>query len=866
MQHHVPTEKPGPGGARPLVPFVCPVPIQITPTAPISPSFHGGRAKCLQRLIRLGLPVPNTCAVDVRTVASLADAERIDAGAVSDAFAPDALLSVRPSSDGPDLGGPAAILNIGMNGARRRALAHRIGPVAAEALHRRFVQGYAAAVAGLPASLFGDAKTADQMEAAFAHAAGAPIPQDRAGQLAAVMGAMATAWRRPTARLVREARGVSEDTGMGLAVQEMVFGVGDATRGEHGAGVIQFTDPETGAAAVTGRYLSQSQGREALIQGAGALFLRHDARGPSLEDRSPDAFAALLDYGTLCRARLREEMQIEFTIEAGRLHVLDATRTRRTPRANLRISVGLATDGIIPEAEAVLRVSPEELSQMLHAQVSDAEGATVLASGLAASPGAAVGRMAYSAEAAVRMAGEGVAVILARRETDAGDMTAVHAAAGILTGRGGVTSHAAVIARGLGLPCVVGASDLHFEGASGALGGAGTPTLPEGTLVTLDGTGGRLIAGAVPLTTPATGDEVAILLAWADEHRDLGIRANCDTADEARQAAGFGAEGIGLCRTEHMFLEPGRLAAMHRMIFADDPEARGEALSEALPAHRADIADLLRAMEGRPVCIRLLDPPLHEFVPSDGPGLERLAEALGLSLPEVSRRVAAMGDVNPMLGLRGVRLGLAVPEIYDMQVRAILEAAAGVPGARPEIMVPLVSTAGEVVRIAGRAARTAASLAANGPVPAYRLGVMVETPRAALRAAEIAATAEFLSFGTNDLTQMTYGLSRDDAARFMPRYLAEGVFQSDPFRRLDEAGVGELVIIGAERGRAARADIVLSVCGEHGGEPDSIAFCRAAGMDYVSCSPWRVPVARLAAAHLAIRGRGGDALAVSASR
>jgi pyruvate,orthophosphate dikinase len=477
--------------------------------------------------------------------------------------------------------------------------------------------------------------------------------------------------------------------------------------------------------------------------------------------------------------------------------------------------------------------------------------------GVAASPGAATGKIVFSAVDAQACSARGEACVLVRRETSPEDIRGMHAANAVLTERGGMTSHAAVIGRGIGLPCVVGATEMRFQIRQKLLTAPDGRTFREGDVITVDGTHGEILAGGITLLEATLDDAFQTFLNWADAERDIGIRANADTPADAATAKKFQAQGIGLCRTEHMFFEDDRLTVMREMIFAQSSEDRRAALERLLPVQRADFTELFRTMSGLPVCIRLLDPPLHEFLPSNHAGHRALAEALDLPLSDVTRRVEAMGEYNPMLGMRGVRLGITVPEIYDMQVRAIFEAAidAEASGAPivPEIMIPLVSAKREVELVKMRIDIVAAAVRAEtGANFDYKLGVMVETPRAALRAEEIAQNAMFLSFGTNDLTQMTYGLSRDDAGRFMSEYVAQGVFHEDPFHTLDVDGVGELLILGAKRGRAVRPDLTLAMCGEHGGNPESIAFCRAAGFDYVSCSPFRVPVARLAAAQLAI--------------
>jgi pyruvate,orthophosphate dikinase len=831
--------------------------VEITPTASVSVDQHGGRAKCLQRLIRLDFPVPQTVALSFPAVRGIAAGQMPDVRRLLSLFGEAPLVSVRPSSQDPDWGGPGAILNIGMNDARREAMRPVFG-AAADALYLRFIQSYAIHVARLDPDVFELPDASDPVRALldiYEAETDEPFPQDPARQLEDVLRSMARAWEGTSARLLRQAKGAPADAGLGLVVQGMALGLGAP---ESGSGVIQFVDGATGMPQVTGRYLSQSQGRDAVTAGEGVLYLARDPRGPSVEDTLPEVFADLRRYGELCRTRLREEMQIEFTLEAGRLRILDAVRVQRSSRAEVRIAVSLARDGIIPREEAILRVAPRALSDLLHRQVDPRGQRDICARGIAASPGAATGRIVFTSRSAQAAQSREEPCILVRRETTPEDIRGMHASAGVLTERGGMSSHAAVIARGLGLPAVVGASGLRLNRRDRTMTTDDGRVFREGDVITLDGSSGQVLAGAAPLLEPALDDVFRTLLTWAEEVSDIGVRANADTPSEARMARTFNAEGIGLCRTEHMFFTDDRMTVMHEMIFADTAEGRAAAVARLLPMQRADFISLFEIMKGFPVCIRLFDPPLHEFLPSGREGLKELADAMNLPLSQVTRRVEALSEFNPMLGMRGVRLGITVPEIYDMQARAIFEATAyvsdGGAAVVPEVMIPLVSARREVELVKARIDAVAARVRGETGVDfAYRLGVMVETPRAALRADEIANHASFLSFGTNDLTQMTYGLSRDDAGRFMGVYVQQGVFHEDPFHRLDVDGVGELLKIGAERGRRSRPDVVLSVCGEHGGDPDSIAYCRAAGFDYVSCSPFRVPVARLAAAHLAIQ-------------
>ena len=830
----------------------------VTPDAPIATQTHGGRAKCLQRLVRLDLPVPKTVALSFESVLDIASGHLPNIEAILKQFPEDALLCVRPSSEDPDWGGPSAVLNIGMSTARFDTLCATLGTDAASSLFTRFVQSYAIHVERLDPDMFDDVK-GEGLEAlqyvlqAYEIETEASFPGTRSEQLVGVLKSMARAWEGTSARLLRQAKGAPADASLGLIVQQMAFGVG---QGESGSGVLQLVSSKTGLPQITGRYLRQSQGRDALL-GDTSLYISRDPRGPSFEELVPESFAKLVDYAHLMRKKLREEMQLEFTIESGELHILDGVRVTRSSRAAVRIAVQLALDEIILHQEALMRVDPTALNELLHRQVDRHAKRNIVGTGIAASPGAATGRLVFSANEAQASAARGEDCILVRRETSPEDIRGMHAAKAILTERGGVTSHAAVIGRGIGLPCVVGVSDIRFQTRKSKLVTSDGNVIQAGEIVTVDGTNGVVLLGAPTMQEAALDDAFQTLMDWADEERDIDIRANADTPADAQTARNFSAQGIGLCRTEHMFFEPGRRTVMREMIFAETSNDRRAVLERLLPMQRTDFIQLFNIMQGKPVCIRLFDPPLHEFLPTDRNGQHELADALELPLSDVIRRVEAMAEYNPMLGLRGVRLGITVPEIYDMQARAIFEAT--IEASRdgeavvPEIMIPLVSARREVELVKTRVDAIAAAVRIElGADFNYRLGVMVETPRAALRAGDIAQHCSFLSFGTNDLTQMTYGLSRDDAGRFMSDYVRQEVFDEDPFHSLDIDGVGELLQLGALRGREAQPMVTLSMCGEHGGNPESIAFCRAAGFDYVSCSPFRVPAARLAAAQLAI--------------
>jgi len=829
---------------------------ELTATAEVRTSTHGNRAKCLQRLLRLNLPVPLTVALPFKTVRAIAEGKMPNMAALVGIFGPDQLLSVRSSSQASDWGGPGTILNIGMNDAVAARLAAIHGQSAADALYLSFIRSYAVDVLRLDEDAFDGPITPRIAKSHFEDEMEEPFPQDAAVQLSEVLRSMARAWEGTTARLLRTAQGAPLDAGLGLVVQAMALGIG---QGVSGSGVVQFVAPDTGAAQMTGRYLPQGQGRAALSEGD-AQFINSDPRGPALEDTAPEQVEALRGAGAMMRERLREEMQIEFTLMNGALSILDAVRAPRIARADVAIAVALANDSVISRDEALLRIPPFSLNQMLHRQVNPLAKRDVLTKGIAAAPGAATGKIVFSATAAQAAAAQGEACILVRRETSPEDIRGMHAAQAVLTERGGMTSHAAVIARGIGLPCVSGATRLQMDARKKTLTVPGRKVFHEGDVITVDGSSGEVLVGAAEMIEPALGGAFATLMDWADDARDIGIRANADTPEDAAMAQRFGVDGIGLCRTEHMFFDANRLTVMREMIFAETSSDRAAVLDRLLPMQRADFLELFKLMRGQPVCIRLFDPPLHEFLPADREGIRAMAEALDLPVSRVAARIESLQEFNPMLGMRGVRLGVTLPEIYDMQFRAIfeatLQASEGGEPVVPEIMIPLVVAAREVELVKARVDAVAAAVRSEtGLAFTFRLGVMVETPRAALRAGEIADIAAFLSFGTNDLTQMTYGLSRDDAGRFMSEYVQQGVFPEDPFQQLDTEGVGELLLIGAARGRAAKPNVVLSICGEHGGHPQSIAFSRQAGFDYVSCSPFRVPVAKLAAAQFAIQDK-----------
>ncbi len=832
--------------------------IEITQTAAMSVASHGARAKCLQRLIRLGMPVPKTIALSFDTVRGIAAGKHFDSAELLSYFGPDPLVSVRPSPEMSEWGGPGAVLDVGMNDAQLVRLSDKLGADAARSLYLRFIHNYAVEVARLDPEEFPIQESPSQSalaaaQEAYAHEMDEDFPQNPAEQLTHILRSMARAWDSTSARLLRQARGAPEGAGLGLVVQQMSLAMGEQ---ESGSGIIQFVSSTTGMPQITGRYVSQNTGGD-VMERDGAYYLSSDSRGPSLEELAPEAMEQLLAASDRLRVGLREEMKVEFTLTNRKLSVLDAVRVPRNSRAAVRIAVSLAEQGIISNEDALLRIEPRALSELLHRQVAPSVERSAIAKGIAASPGAATGKIVFSATAAQEYASRGEACVLVRRETSPEDIRGMHSADAVLTERGGMSSHAAVIARGLGVPCVVGVDEITIDARAKTLKLADGTNLSEGAEITLDGSSGDILLGAVSLDEAALDGAFRTLMSWADQARDIDVRANADTPADAETARLFEAKGIGLCRTEHMFFEEGRLTLMREMIFSETQKERAASLERLLPMQREDFLKLFEIMRGQPVSIRLFDPPLHEFLPHSRDGIRALAEALDLPLSVVTHRVSELQEFNPMLGMRGVRLGITVPEIYDMQARAIFEATvlAARRGASivPEVMIPLVSAKREVELVRARIDAVAAEVRSETETTfEYRLGVMVETPRAALRAGDIAGQVDFLSFGTNDLTQMTYGLSRDDAGRFMGEYVTQGVFPEDPFHTLDVDGVGELLTIAADRSRALKPDLTLSVCGEHGGDPDSIDFCRKAGFTYVSCSPFRVPVARLAAAHLAL--------------
>ena len=692
-------------------------------------------------------------------------------------------------------------------------------------------------------------------------ATGAPFPQDTSEQLWGAIDAVFGSWRNDRANTYRRLHNIPESWGTAVNVQAMVFG----NMGQSSATGVAFTrNPSTGENAYYGEFLINAQGEDVVAGIRTPQPLTKIAReemgetSPSLEEAMPSAFGELAAVFDKLESHYCDMQDIEFTIQESKLWMLQTRSGKRTAKAAMKIAVDLCQEGRITQDEALMRIDPLSLDQLLHPSLDPDAPRDLILTGLPASPGAASGEVVFSSDEAERLAQEGRAVILVRVETSPEDIHGMHAAKGIVTARGGMTSHAAVVARGMGRPCVCGAGDLKID-ANGESFNVGGRKIQKGEIITLDGAEGKVFAGAVETIQPTLSGDFELLMGWADSIRRMKVRANAETPRDAEVARNFGAEGIGLCRTEHMFFDADRIIAVREMILAEDKTGRLAALAKLLPMQRSDFAELFKVMSGLPVTVRLLDPPLHEFLPHSDQEIEEVAKASGMDQEKLKERAHALQEFNPMLGHRGCRLGVSYPEIYEMQARAIMEAACDIADSTgekvtPEIMIPLVAKADELVLLKESIDAIAREvLTARGVDLNYLVGAMIELPRAALTADEMAAHAEFFSFGTNDLTQTTYGLSRDDSASFLPDYLKSGIFERDPFVTIDVEGVGALVNIGAEKGRAARADIKLGICGEHGGDPDSITFVESVGLDYVSCSPFRVPVARLAAAQAKLK-------------
>src|SRR5262245_54443933 len=793
------------------------------------------------------------------------------------------LVSVRSGARVSMPGMMDTVLNLGLNDETVEGLAKKSGdPRFAYDSYRRFIQMYGDVVLGVDHHNFeeildlhkGDRNftldtelTADDWKTVVAgykakvqEQLGQPFPQDPMQQLWGAIGAVFGSWNTPRAVTYRKLHNIPESWGTAVNVQAMVFG----NMGNDCATGVAFTrNPSNGANEFYGEYLVNAQGEDVVagirtpqhLTAAGKKANRSNL--PAMEEVMPKLFGELEGVRRKLESHYRDMQDIEFTVQQGRLWMLQTRSGKRTAAAALKIAVDMVSEGLIDKRQAVRRIDPASLDQLLHPTLDPKAPRKVIARGLPASPGAAAGKAVFTADEAEDRATKGEKVILVRLETSPEDIHGMHAAQGILTARGGMTSHAAVVARGMGRPCVSGASDLRVDTAGGTMTVRGT-TVRMGDLITIDGGTGEVMLGEVPTIQPDLSGDFAQLMDWADETRTMKVRTNAETPADARTARRFGAEGIGLCRTEHMFFEGDRIVAMREMIMAEDAAGRRAALAKILPVQRGDFVELFRIMRGLPVTIRLLDPPLHEFLPHTNVEMEEVARASGLGVDTVRHRAAMLKEANPMLGHRGCRLGITYPEIYEMQARAIFEAAAAVQKesgetVEPEIMIPLVAWSRELAMLKDLVDRVAEEVAKqSGLRTPYLVGTMIELPRAALRANDIAESAQFFSFGTNDLTQTTYGLSRDDSSRFLTAYERAGILTQDPFVTLDTSGVGELVRIAAERGRKRRPDLKLGICGEHGGDPASIRFCAEVGLDYVSCSPYRVPIAKLAAAQASL--------------
>ena len=793
------------------------------------------------------------------------------------------LVSVRSGARASMPGMMDTVLNLGLNDQTVEALAELSGDRRfAYDSYRRFITMYSDVVIGFEHHNFEDILdtfkdgqgyqsdtdvTADdwvelvgRYKEAVLRETGEEFPQDPHAQLWGAIGAVFSSWMNARAVTYRRLHDIPESWGTALNVQAMVFGnLGDTSA----TGVAFTRNPSTGAKQLYGEYLINAQGEDVVAGIRTPQEITEAARQeagsdkPSMEAAMPDAFNELTRIYTLLEKHYRDMQDMEFTVERGKLWMLQTRNGKRTARAALRIAVELANEGLITKKEAITRVEPASLDQLLHPTIDPVAKRDVIATGLPASPGAASGEIVFSSDEAAKLQSDGRKVILVRIETSPEDIHGMHAAEGILTTRGGMTSHAAVVARGMGKPCVSGAGTIRVDYGRGLMA-VGGRTFKAGDVITIDGAMGQVLAGRMPMIEPELSGEFGTLMSWADQVRKLGVRTNADTPADARVAMKFGAEGIGLCRTEHMFFEETRIRTVREMILADDEQHRRAALAKLLPMQRADFVELFEIMQGMPVTIRLLDPPLHEFLPHTQAEIEEVARVMNADPRRLQDRVRELSEFNPMLGFRGVRLAIAYPEIAEMQARAIFEAAI-VAGKRtgkpviPEVMVPLIATKAELDMIKARVEATAQSVMKDQNAKlTFQVGTMIELPRAALLAGEIAHSAEFFSFGTNDLTQTTYGISRDDAGGFLGTYISRGIFAIDPFISLDREGVGELIKIGVARGRKTRPGLKVGICGEHGGDPASVAFCHDIGLDYVSCSPYRVPIARLAAAQAAL--------------
>jgi len=861
----------------------------------------GGKGAGLAEMANLKLPVPPgfTITTDVCTYyyrhnkeypkdlraqveKALTQVGRIAGKAFGDKSNP-LLVSVRSGARASMPGMMDTVLNLGLNDQTVEALAKKSGDRRfAFDSYRRFITMYSDVVLGvghehfeelldhhkerqgysLDTDLSADdwAELVTRYKKRVKDELGHDFPQDPHRQLWGAIGAVFGSWMNQRAITYRKLHNIPENWGTAVNVQAMVFG----NMGDTSATGVAFTrNPSTGEKKLYGEFLINAQGEDVVAGIRTPQEISEAARKeagsdkPSMEHTLPKAYGELKRIYNILERHYRDMQDLEFTVEQGKLWMLQTRSGKRTAKAALRIAVELANEGLISKSDAVLRVDPLSLDQLLHPTIDPRAHRRVIATGLPASPGAASGEIVFSPDEAAQLKSDGRKVVLVRVETSPEDIHGMHAAEGILTTRGGMTSHAAVVARGMGKPCVSGAGSLRVDYAAGTMT-AGGQTFKKGDYITVDGSTGQVLAGKVDMIEPKLSGEFATLIGWADKVRRLGVRANADTPNDAKAAVRFGAEGIGLCRTEHMFFYEARIQAVREMILADDEKSRRTAIAKLLPMQRADFVELFEIMAGRPVTIRLLDPPLHEFLPHGDEEVAEVAAAMGADPKKLAARASELSEFNPMLGFRGCRIAIAYPEIAEMQARAIFEAAVEVAkrtgkSVVPEVMVPLIATKAELDLVKARIDQMAEAVAKEkGAKVDYQVGTMIELPRASLMADEIAQTAEFFSFGTNDLTQTTFGISRDDAASFLGIYTARGILPADPFVTIDQQGVGELVKIGVERGRKVRPKLKVGICGEHGGDPASVAFCHEARLDYVSCSPFRVPIARLAAAQAAL--------------
>ncbi|MAN72694.1 MAG: pyruvate, phosphate dikinase [Henriciella sp.] len=860
----------------------------------------GGKGANLAEMATLGLPVPPgftiTTAVctayydngetypeglEAEVNAALDKVEKETGKVFGDADNP-LLVSVRSGARASMPGMMDTVLNLGLSEVTVQGLAKKAGERFAYDSYRRFIQMYCNVVLGLKHDTFehilDDYKerydynldtdlSADdwkeiivQYKAAVKKQLGKPFPDDPREQLWGAITAVFGSWMNDRAILYRKLNDIPAEWGTAVNVQSMVFG----NMGDTSATGVAFTrDPSTGEKTFYGEFLINAQGED-VVAGirtpAPISRSRADALGSDeapLEEAMPKVYEELVEVADTLEAHYRDMQDIEFTVEDNKLYMLQTRNGKRTAAAALKIAVDMAEEKLINEEEAVLRLMPGQLDQLLHPTIAPDAKRDVIVKGLPASPGAAVGKVVFDSDEAAELAEKGEDVILMRVETSPEDIHGMHAARAIVTARGGMTSHAAVVARGMGRPCVCGAGGLQIDAAKGVFRSGGRE-FKKGDVVTIDGAEGEVLAGAIDMVQPDLSGDFGKLMEWADRARRLKVRTNAETPADVETAKKFGAEGIGLCRTEHMFFDAERIPVVRSMILAENKKGREAALAKLLPMQRGDFAEIFRIMEDRPCTIRLLDPPLHEFLPHSEEEMAEVAKSAGVSVETLKRQADELHESNPMLGHRGCRLGITYPEIYEMQARAIFEAAVEVSKESgykpvPEIMIPLVATKKELDILKAKVdAEAQAVFKETGVELEYLVGTMIELPRAALQAGKIAESAAFFSFGTNDLTQTTLGISRDDATRFLKAYEEQGIYEKDPFVTLDQTGVGELVQIATERGRKTRPDIKLGICGEHGGDPASVMFCDSIGLDYVSCSPYRVPIARLAAAHAAL--------------